>query len=102
VRAIRSFRSTGRWADGPAEGIDAWNARMRAAGRDEAPTAALARFDEGRARLEAALATLAEADVRSPEGWGWVYECLHGHVRAHLAMVGPWCGRVGWPAADRR
>jgi hypothetical protein len=29
-----------------------------------------------------------------------VYECLHGHVRAHLAMVGPWCARAAWPAEE--
>ena len=34
------------------------------------------------------------------DGWSWTYECLHGHVRSHLAMVGPWRARLDWPAAD--
>ena len=29
-------------------------------------------------------------DLRSPDGWSWAYDCLHGHVRKHLAMLGPW------------
>ena len=27
-----------------------------------------------------------------PEGFSWAYEDLHGHVRAHHAMIGPWAG----------
>jgi hypothetical protein len=32
-----------------------------------------------------------------PEGFGWAYEDLHGHVRAHLAMIGPYAARARWP-----
>jgi hypothetical protein len=39
-------------------------------------------------------------DLASPEAGEWAYECLHGHVRAHLAMVGPWCARIDWPEPD--
>jgi hypothetical protein len=34
-----------------------------------------------------------------PEGFSWAYEDLHGHVRAHNAMIGPWAARLGWPPA---
>jgi hypothetical protein len=34
-------------------------------------------------------------ELASPEAGYWTYECLHGHVRAHLAMIGPWCIRAG-------
>ena len=30
-------------------------------------------------------------ELRSPDGWSWAYDCLHGHTRKHLAMLGPWC-----------
>jgi hypothetical protein len=33
-----------------------------------------------------------------PEGFSWAYEDLHGHIRAHHAMIGPWAARLGWPA----
>lgn len=94
---VDEHRRTGAWRPGPAEGIDAWNARAVAANRGLSPAEALARFDAGRARLEAATRAMAPADLASPEGGEWAYECLHGHVRAHLAMVGPWCARIGWP-----
>ena len=95
--AIEVFRRSGSWPDGPAEGIDAWNARAAERGREYDAQATLERFSAGRARLEAAVESLTEEELRSPEGWGWVYECLHGHVRAHLAMIGPWGARTGWP-----
>jgi hypothetical protein len=36
-------------------------------------------------------------DWLDPEGFSWAYEDLHGHVRAHLAMVAPYAARAGWP-----
>lgn len=95
--AVDAFRRTGSWPDGPEEGIDAWNARAAERGRARDAHVTLGRFRAGRTRLEEAVESLGEGDLRSPEGWDWVYECLHGHVRAHLAMIGPWCARVGWP-----
>lgn len=96
--AIDEYHRTGTWPDGPPEGIDAWNARAAELGRSHGPEATLERFAAGWARLDAAVATLNEEELRSPEGWSWVYECLHGHVRAHLAMIGPWAARASWPA----
>ena len=44
--------------------------------------------------------TLPAADLRSPDGWSWAYDCLHGHVRKHLAMLGPWCVEAARPGRD--
>jgi hypothetical protein len=51
----------------------------------------LARYDLARVALLAAVGRLSIDDLRSPDGWSWAYDCLHGHVRKHLAMLGPWC-----------
>ena len=40
--------------------------------------------------------TLSVEDLRSPDGWSWTYDCLHGHTRKHLAMLGPWCVAQSW------
>jgi hypothetical protein len=98
VRAVRTFHDTGTWLADPEEGIDAWNERHVQANRAESPAAALARYDEARAALLAAIDTLATEDLRSPDGWSWAWDCLHGHVRKHLAMLGPWCAVADWPA----
>lgn len=99
ARAIEQHRASGAWDPGPTEGIDAWNAREVAALRGLAPADALRRFDAGRARLRGLAAGMAPHELASPDGGYWTYECLHGHVRAHLAMIGPWALRTGWPDA---
>jgi hypothetical protein len=99
VRAIEVFHATGTWLADPDEGIDAWNERHVVASRGESPAAALARYDEARAALLAAVDTLPIEDVRSPDGWSWAQDCLHGHVRKHLAMLGRWCAVSDWPGA---
>jgi hypothetical protein len=43
-----------------------------------------------------------ESEWLEPEGFSWAYEDLHGHVRAHLAMIGPWVARAGWPAGSKQ
>ncbi len=90
----------GGWSEGPAEGIDAWNAREHAASRGMPPDEAMRRFDDGHRRLVAGARAMDPADLASPEAGEWVYECLHGHIRAHMAMIGPWCARAGWPPTD--
>ena len=99
VRAIEVFHDTGTWLSDPEEGIDAWNERHVAATRGETAAAALARYDDARGALLAAVDTLPIEDLRSPDGWSWAYDCLHGHVRKHLAMLGRWCALADWPAA---
>jgi hypothetical protein len=94
VRAIEGHRQSARWPADPPEGIDAWNEtqvrRSATATRDEV----LARYDATMAALRAAIRGMSLDEVRSPDGWGWTYDCLHGHVRKHLAMIGPWCVAV--------
>jgi DinB family protein len=99
VRAIDIHRAEGRWPADPEEGTDAWNERHVIASRGWSPTETLRRYDAGRAELLAAIATLSIDDLRSPDGWSWTYDCLHGHVRKHLAMVGRWCAATSWPSA---
>lgn len=98
VRAIEVFHRRGHWLADPEEGIDPWNERHVAAARGESAPETLARYDAGRAALRKAAMTLAVDDLRSPDGWSWAYDCLHGHVRKHLALVGPWCAVTSWPA----
>ena len=70
-------------------GMSATSSRRAARAR----TRVLARYDEARAALLAAVETLSIEDLRSPDGWSWAQDCLHGHVRKHLAMLGRWCAR---------
>ena len=43
---------------------------------------------------------MTEAEWLDPEGFSWAYEDLHGHVRAHHAMIAPFAARIGWPEGD--
>lgn len=97
-RAIEAQRATGAWETGPEDGLDAWNAREADAARLLPPAQAIERFDAGRARLTRIVRSMAPDELASPEGGDWAFECLHGHVRAHLAMIGPWAVRTGWPS----
>lgn len=99
VRAIEVFHRRGHWLADPEEGVDAWNERHVLAGRGGSVADALARYDATHADLLAAIASLSIDELRSPDGWSWAYDCLHGHTRKHLAMVGPWCVAVTWPGA---
>ena len=99
-RAVEVFRATGTWLADPDEGIDAWNERHVVAARDETPVSTLARYDASREDLLGAVATLTTDDLRSADGWSWAYDCMHGHVRKHLALVGPWCARTTWPTGS--
>lgn len=98
ARAIGVYLDSGVWISDPDEGIDAWNARHVTAARGETPAATLARYDAARAALAAAVGRLSVDGLRSPDGWSWAWDCLHGHVRKHLAMIGPWCASRDWPA----
>jgi len=98
VRAIEVFHRRGHWLADPDEGIDPWNERHVEASRGERPATTLARYDTSRSDLRAAIDSLTVDDLRSPDGWSWAYDCLHGHTRKHLAMLGPWCAAAAWPA----
>ena len=97
VRAIDVYHRRGHWLSDPEEGVDAWNERMVAASRGETLDATLARYQGSRAALLGAVDTLSVEDLRSPDGWSWAYDCLHGHVRKHTAMLGPWAAAASWP-----
>lgn len=99
VRAVEVFHRTGTWLADPDEGIQAWNERHVLATRHETATATLARFDAARAALLAATDTLSTEELRSPDGWSWIYDCGYGHVRKHLGMLAQWCAVVDWPEA---
>ncbi len=99
VRAIETWHRDGVWLSDPDEGLDAWNDRHVVAHRGESKDAVLARYDSSRATLLAAVESLGVDALRSPDGWSWVYDCLHGHVRKHLAMLGPWRAALDWPDA---
>jgi hypothetical protein len=99
VRAIDVFRRRGHWLSDPEEGVDAWNETHVVAARGASPAETLARYEAARGDLLGAIERLSVDELRSPDGWSWAYDCLHGHVRKHLAMLGPWSRQRAWPAA---
>jgi hypothetical protein len=101
VNAVEAFRRDGTWAADPEEGIDAWNARQVARSASATIPEILDRLDAEYGRMRAAVATLTLDELRSPDGWSWANDCLYGHIRKHLALVGPWCATVDWPAPVR-
>ncbi|MFP5342758.1 MAG: DinB family protein [Candidatus Limnocylindria bacterium] len=102
ARALEAHRRDGTWASDPEEGIDAWNERHAAAHRGMPRDAVLERYDAARALLLGAVGRASLDALRSPDGWSWVYDCLHGHVRKHLAMLGPWIVALDWPERAAR
>lgn len=99
ARAVDVYLQRGHWLADPEEGLDAWNERMVARSRHETPMETRARFDRSWAAMMTATDRLSIDDLRSADGWSWAYDCLHGHVRKHLAMLGPWVVRRDWPGA---
>lgn len=100
LRALDVYARRGHWPADPDEGVDAWNERMVRTHRGSSVADTLARYDASRAAMRAATLTLSIDDLRSPDGWSWTYDCLYGHARKHLALVGPWCAAQAWPAAQ--
>ena len=100
--ALEQHAAGGAWMDMPAEGLDAFNDRQVRAARGTSPTMLREDFAAGLARLRAAIRSMSDEEWLDPEGFSWAYEDLHGHVRAHLAMIGPWAARAGWPAGSGR
>jgi hypothetical protein len=103
ARALAEHRvAPGPWMDLPAEGLDAFNDRQVRAARGTTPEELRGRYAAGQARLRAAIRAMTDAEWLDPEGFSWAYEDLHGHVRAHSAMIGPWAARSGWPPPAAR
>lgn len=99
-RALAVHERTGEWLADPEEGVDAWNDRMVARSRMASPAEVLARYDAARRQFHDRVARLSTEDLRSADGWSWAFDCLHGHDRKHLAMIGPWCAALDWPAGE--
>jgi hypothetical protein len=97
ARAIDVHRDSGVWLSDPEEGVDAWNERHVAERRHESVAETLARYDAAHARLLDAARSMSVEELRSPDGWSWVYDCHHGHIRKHLAMLGRWSSSCSWP-----
>jgi hypothetical protein len=95
ARAIAVHARGGDWLADPDEGVDAWNERHVQTARGERPAETLRRYDAAHAAMAAAVGTMSIEDLRSPDGWSWAYDCHHGHIRKHLAMVGRWCVAAG-------
>jgi hypothetical protein len=99
-RAIEAYRRTGAWPADPPEGVDAWSDAHVRASRGDAPNVARARMHSEFAAMRQAAETLSLAEVRDADGWSWVYDCLQGHIRKHLATLGPWSRLQAWDRED--
>ena len=98
ARALEAHRAGGSWATLPPEGLDAFNDRQVRAARGTPTTELRARYETALDGLRAAIEAMTDDEWLDPEGFSWAYEDLHGHVRAHHAMIGPWAARVDWPS----
>ena len=94
---IANHRPGTPWPLLPSEGIEAWNAADVAKRRGRPPQQLRDEFEAARRRLVATVEAMSDEDWLDPEAFSWAYEDLHGHVRAHLAMVAPYAARAGWP-----
>jgi len=102
AEALDAHVAGGAWADIPAEGLDVFNDRQVRAARGTLPAELRRRYAAGLERLRTAIRAMTDDEWLDPEGFSWAYEDLHGHIRTHLAMIGPWVARAGWPAAAQR
>jgi hypothetical protein len=102
AQALEAHRPGKPWADLPPEGVDAYNERQVRAARGTSPDDLRRAYATGADRLRAAIRAMRDDEWLDPEGFSWAYEDLHGHVRAHHAMIGPWAARLGWPPAAAR
>jgi hypothetical protein len=97
ARIMDDHATNGTWPELPPGYVDAWNATDVVARRGTDPTTLREAFDAGHRRLAAAIEAMPDRDWLDPESFSWAYEDLHGHVRAHLAMLAPYAARAGWP-----
>ncbi len=100
--ALERHATGAAWAAMPPEGLVVFNARQVRAARGTAPAELRLRYAAGLDRLTTAVRAMGDDEWLDPEGFSWAYEDLHGHVRAHLAMIGPWVARSAWPAGEPR
>jgi hypothetical protein len=96
--ALDEHRGSGRWLELPREGVDAWNHVQVEARRGTPVHELLEGFDSAHARLVDVARAMTREEWLDPEGFSWAYEDLHGHLRQHLAMIGPFAARARWTA----
>jgi hypothetical protein len=101
ANALEVHTSGRPWPAMPPDGVDAFNDRAVRALRDVPAGVLRERFAVGLERLRTAARAMRDDEWLEPEGFSWAYEDLHGHVRAHHAMIGPWAARLSWPAPVR-
>ncbi len=101
ARALELHAAGGAWIDLPPEGLDPFNDRQVRAARGTPPAVLRDRYDTAITRLRTAIRAMTDDEWLDPEGFSWAYEDLHGHVRAHHAMIGPWAARLAWPPGQR-
>ena len=99
VAVLDEHQRTGNWRGLPVEGIDAWNHERVHRARGMPVSSIREGYEGSRSRLRSAVAAMPDDVWLDPEGFGWAYEDLHGHARCHLAMIGPFAARIGWPRA---
>ena len=98
AEALDAHRAEGGWRPGP-DGIDAWNARAAARDRGLSRTAALSdsRPGGGASKRPSGPSPRPTSAIRMA-GAGPMRTCT-ATSGPHLAMIGPWCARIGWPRA---
>ena len=100
--ALERHATSGVWKEMPPDGLDVFNDRQVRAARGTPPGELRRQYATGLDRLRSAIRGMTDEEWLDPEGFSWAYEDLHGHVRTHLAMIGPWVARLGWPAPAKR
>jgi hypothetical protein len=100
--ALERHATSGAWKEMPPEGLDVFNDRQVRAARGTPPGELRREYATGLDRLRSAIRGMTDEEWLDPEGFSWAYEDLHGHVRTHLAMIGPWVARLRWPAPAKR
>ena len=74
--------------------FDTFNERRREPWASMPRDDLLARFGAARLRLIEVARRLSPEDIRSDDGWDWVYSALHGHYLDHLAVIEPWAAEL--------
>lgn len=97
AEAITEHRRGEPWRLLPPGGLEEWNTTHVVRRRGTSAAKLRDEFDAARSRLVDLVEAMPDEDWLDPESFSWAYEDLHGHVRAHLAMIGPQAARSGWP-----